>query len=278
MDEYRFDAQAVKNDVIRWIQNYFERESGCGQKAVVGISGGKDSSVVAALCVEALGVHGVMGVLMPDGYQADYEDAVNVCRWLGIPYVSVDIGRATSAIGGACTDALTALSIQQGHDEQGLPSLSLNFTDAEINLAPRIRMATLMYVAQTIPGGRVANTCNLSEDWVGYATLFGDSVGQFSPLSHLTVSEVLAIGNELALPEWVLEKVPSDGLSDMTDEEKLGVSYEAIDMWIRSGMGLPEHISLIKELHAKNAFKMTYAMGMPAFNPDIPIHPAALAN
>jgi NAD+ synthase len=271
MDDYDFDADKILEDAVDWIQDYFEVNSGGGQNAVVGMSGGKDSAVVAALCMRALGTEHVIGVIMPNGYQEDYIDAVNICRYLELPYMTIDVGRAVNALAGGCTDSLYCLRCQMGLNEYGLSKLSLDFTDSELNMPSRLRMATLMYVAQAIPGGRVACTCNLSENWVGYSTLFGDAIGQFSVLEYLTATEVIALGKALGLPDWILRKAPSDGLSDMTDEEKLGVTYRALDTLLREGTGTEDDIAHIRDLHDKNYFKQQYSLGMPSYKPDIPL-------
>lgn len=240
-----FDAKKVKNDIVQWIKDWFDI-NGKGCNAVVGISGGKDSSVVAALCVEALGKDKVIGVLMPNSYvwkQAqDIQEAESVVNFLGIRSIHANI-----------YDVMNSF----------YKILPFKMSDqTKINLPPRIRMSTLYAVAQSF-NGRVANTCNLSEDWVGYSTRYGDSVGDFSPLSKLTVTEVKAIGYELKLPKELIEKVPSDGLCGKTDEESLGFTYEVLDKYIRTGVCEDENVRvLIDEKHQKNLFKLQL---MPVF-------------
>lgn len=233
------DAVKTKNDIVHWIQNYFEK-NGPECSAVVGISGGKDSSIVAALCVEALGRDRVIGVLMPNGLQLDISDSVEVCQTLGICSVTVNIGATCSAL----TEQLmrSALSSRQ----------------AEINMPPRIRMATLYAVAQSLPhGGRVANTCNYSEDYVGYSTKFGDSAGDFSPLASLTVHEVRQIGYELPLPTRLVDKTPSDGLCGKTDEDNLGMTYRQLDDFLEKGTSGDEALdACIHRMHLANAHKL----------------------
>ena len=211
-----FNANKIKDEIVLWIQNYFDR-NGKGAPAVVGISGGKDSSVVAALCAEALGRQNVHGVLMPCGEQWDLHISQELVKHLGIHRHVVNIDTTV--------DALTA-ALQDG-------GVQMN-KQAATNTPARIRMATLYAVAAVV-GGRVANTCNLSEDWVGYSTKFGDSAGDFSPLSHLTATEVKAVGKALGLPEMFVEKTPEDGLSGLSDEENLGFSYATLDEYIRHG-------------------------------------------
>ena len=238
-----FDALKVKNGCVQWIRDFFE-ENGKGCNGVVGISGGKDSSVCAALLCKALGVHRVVGVLMPRGEQPDIDDSLLLCKHLGITHVTVNVGEAVDAVAKAVA-AVTPLS-----------------TQAEINLPPRIRMTTVYAVSQSV-GGRVANTCNLSEDWVGYSTRWGDSVGDFSPLANFTVTEVKAIGRALGLPERLVEKPPSDGLCGKTDEDNLGFTYAALDLYIREGIEPdPETKALIDRKHKLNLFKLKM---MPAF-------------
>ena len=233
------------NGCIEWIREFFE-ENGKGCNAVLGISGGKDSSVVAALLVEALGKDRVIGVLMPNGEQADIDMAKLLVNHLGIKYYVVNIKEAYDGIINAFPENLE-LSNQ-----------------TKINLAPRIRMSTVYAVSQSV-NGRVANTCNLSEDWVGYSTRYGDSVGDFSPCSHFTVQEVKEIGRILGLPEVLIEKAPSDGLCGKTDEDNLGFTYAVLDKYIRTGeIDDEETKKLIDRKHKANLFKLEV---MPAYEP-----------
>ena len=242
---YTFDAEKVKNDCVRWIRDFFE-QNGKGCNAVVGISGGKDSSVVAALCAEAIGKDRVIGVLMPNGEQADIDMAQLLVQHLGIRHYTVNIQAAMEGI------------------VQSLP-FELSRQSRE-NLPPRIRMATLYAVSQS-HNGRVANTCNLSEDWVGYSTRYGDSAGDFSPCSHLTVQEVKAIGRLLGLPDILVDKVPTDGLCGRTDEENLGFTYAELDRYIREGkIDDAQKKEWIDRRHAANLFKLQL---MPSFVPEI---------
>lgn len=235
------------DELIRWLADYFEK-NGPGCKAVIGISGGKDSSVCAALCAKALGKDRVLGVLMPNGVQEDIEDARDLVHFLDIPFLEINIQNGflgmKNDIGSAC----------------------LLSRDALINLPPRLRMATLYAVAQSIPeGGRVINTCNRSEDYVGYSTKFGDSAGDVSPLMLLLVEEVKQIGRVLGLPLHLVDKTPSDGLSGSSDEEKLGFSYATLDHYIQTGEC--ENASTkqrIDRLHRINEHKL---LPMPRFDP-----------
>jgi len=240
-----FDVKDVIEQACNWIVDFFEK-NGKGCNAVLGISGGKDSSVAAALCVKALGKDRVIGVLMPNGVQSDIADAQKLVAHLGIKSYTVNIKEGFDGIVGAITKDLELTE------------------QARVNLAPRLRMSTVYAVSQCC-NGRVVNTCNLSEDWVGYSTRYGDSVGDFSPLSHLTVTEVKQIGKELGLPIDLVEKVPSDGLSGKTDEDNLGFTYAVLDKYIRTGICEDEKTrELIDRKHEMNLFKLQL---MPSFEP-----------
>lgn len=238
-----FDVKKATNDCIQWIKDFFEK-NGKDCMAVVGISGGKDSSVVAALCVEALGKDRVIGVLMPQGEQSDIEYSKMLVNFL-------DITRITCNIEGAVNEVLESF--------EGVVSPTPQTTT---NLPARIRMATLYAISQSV-NGRVANTCNLSEDWVGYATKYGDAAGDFSPLSQLTVTEVKAIGRELGIPSELVDKTPTDGLCGKTDEDNLGFTYAELDAYIRDGIEPNEEVKAkIDLMHEKNLFKLQL---MPSF-------------
>ena len=242
-----FDAEKVKNECVEWIRKFFE-ENGRGCNAVVGISGGKDSSVVAALCVEALGLDRVIGVLMPCGEQADIDCAKQLVEHLGIRHYIINIKEAVDGVKNSLAGKFE-LSDQ-----------------TRTNLPARIRMTTLYAVAQS-HNGRVANTCNLSEDCVGYSTRYGDAAGDFSPCSNLTVAEVKAIGRVLGVPENLIEKVPIDGLCGKTDEDNLGFTYAVLDRYIRTGeIDDPETKAKIDRMRAASKFKLEM---FPAFDPGI---------
>lgn len=244
-----FDSARVKRQIVAWIANYFRENASPETKAVIGISGGKDSSIVAALCVEALGKDRLLGVLMPQGEQYDIDVALDLCNTLGIAYVIINIKAPVQAL----------------YDEVVSSGLTLNDI-AVFNTPARIRMTTL-YAVSGIVGGRVANTSNLSEDWVGYATKFGDAAGDFSPLSDLTVAEVKAIGRELGLAPKFIDKVPIDGLCGKTDEDNLGFTYEILDRYIREGICEDDNMKeRIDRLHKTNLHKVN---PMPAFRDDI---------
>ena len=245
--DYTFDVEKVTKDCILWIKNWFEK-NGLGCNAVLGLSGGKDSTIVAKLCVEALGADRVIGVAMPDNGQGTNE-ADKIAEYLGIKYMVIPI------------DGVVA-EFHRVWDDQD--SDVIWSKQSEQNIPPRVRMTMLYALSQTF-NGRVANTCNLSEDFVGYATLFGDAAGSFAPLSQLTVTEIYQIGDYLGLPyEWV-HKIPDDGLPhSSSDEQKFGFSYAELDRYIREGIE-PEgkcnnsdesKIDKIKRMHTKNEFKL----------------------
>lgn len=242
-----FNAEKVKTQCVEWIKQFFE-ENGKGCNAVVGISGGKDSSVAAALCVEALGKDRVIGVLMPCGEQHDINMAHLLVEHLGIKHYVVNIKDAVDGLVSSLPNDLE-ISVQ-----------------AKTNLPPRIRMSTLYAISQSV-NGRVVNTCNLSEDWVGYSTRYGDAAGDFSPLSHLTVDEVKQIGRTLGIPDVLVDKTPIDGLCGKTDEDNLGFTYAELDRYIRTGeIDDLDKKKRIDDMHKRNLFKLEL---MPSFKPEI---------
>ncbi len=240
-----FDAKKVTQNCVKWIQDFFE-QNGKECNAVVGISGGKDSSVVAALCVEALGKERVIGVLMPCGEQHDIDCAKQLVEHLGIKHYIINIKDAVEGV------------------RNNLPAELEISRQTVINLPARIRMATLYAVSQSC-NGRVANTCNLSEDWVGYSTRYGDAAGDFSPCSRLTVEEVKEIGTVLGLPQNLIHKTPIDGLSGKTDEDNLGFTYAVLDKYIRTGVCEDEATKeRIDRMYRNSRFKLEL---MPCFEP-----------
>lgn len=223
------NPNAIKNEIVEWIRNWFET-NGKGCNAIVGISGGKDSSVVAALCVEALGKDRVIGVLMPNGKQADIDCSKKLVAHLGIKNFTLNIASACQGI------HETIFGYYDYERSEVIGGIGISPTDMyKFNTPARMRMVTLYGVAACM-NGRVANTCNLREDWVGYATKFGDGAGDFSPLSELTVGEVKQLGYVLGLPQDLIEKTPIDGLCGKTDEDNLGFTYDVLDRYIRSGV------------------------------------------
>ena len=242
-----FDAVKIKNECVNWIKDFFE-QNGKDCNAVVGISGGKDSSVAAALCVEALGRDRVIGVLMPQGEQHDIDMAYMLVSHLGIKHYEINVKDAVENVLKSMPDELN-ISVQ-----------------SKVNLPPRIRMSVLYAVSQSL-NGRVVNTCNLSEDWVGYSTRYGDAAGDFSPMANLTVTEVKEIGRVLGLPDCLVDKVPIDGLCGKTDEENLGFTYAELDRYIRTGkIDDIAKKEIIDRKHKLNLFKLQL---MPTFKPEI---------
>lgn len=249
MRKYEFDAAKTKDEIVEWIRDYF-RKNGPDCNAVIGISGGKDSSIVAALCCEALGNGRVIGVLMPQGVQSDIDVARELVAHLGIKSFEINIAEtvntllAKGRIAGLCDSK-----------------------QARVNLPARIRMATLFMVSQSM-NGRVANTCNASENFVGWQTVGGDGFGQFSPLSKLTVTEVKAVGRELGLPEKFIEKAPADGLTGKTDEDNFGFTYDFLDKYIRTSDfgGDIATAAKIDRMHEANLFK---DLPMPTYDPSL---------
>lgn len=234
---YKFDAKKATEQCIQWIKDWFEI-NGKGCNAVLGISGGKDSSIAAALCVEALGKDRVIGVLMPQGEQFDIDYSIELCEILGIKSMTVNIGETVDAL-------VKALPFDAS-------------TQTKTNIPPRVRMAVLYAVSQS-NNGRVVNTCNYSEDYVGYATRYGDGAGDFGPISNFTVAEIKQVGRVLGLPEKFIEKPPLDGLCGRTDEDNLGFKYATLDAYIREGIEPdPETKDRIDRLHTINQFKLRY--------------------
>lgn len=238
--------EKITQQCILWIRFWFE-QNGPESPAVIGISGGKDSSVVAALCKEALGKDRVFGILMPNGVQSDIDASYRVVDYLGIESAVINIHDASEALKSSLCAGLSCKELSR---------------QTVINLSPRLRMATL-YAASQSRNGRVSNNSNRSEKYVGYSTIFGDSVGDFSPLGDLTVTEVKRIGHILGLPEDLVEKVPSDGLTSRTDEDVFGFTYEQLDTFILTGVCEDKAIRfLIEKRHNANLFKQ---MPMPCF-------------
>lgn len=233
------DYQKLKDECVAWIREWFDN-NGKGCKAVLGMSGGKDSTVAAALCAEALGRENVVGVAMPAKGQ-NLNGADEICDYLGIRYICTPIGDIINSFEGIGSSFPEPLSKQ-----------------TEQNIPPRVRMTVLYAISQTL-GGRVVNTCNLSEDWIGYATRWGDSVGDFSPLGNLTVREIRGIGHAMGIPSKWVDKTPDDGLPhSCSDEEKFGFTYEVLDRYIRTGICEDsETKEKIDRMHRNNLFKMS---------------------
>jgi len=252
-----FNGEKVAGRIVDWIRSWFD-ENGKGCNAVIGISGGKDSTVAAALCAQALGSKKVFGVLMPQDTQLDINDSEDIVKFLGINRLYFNIGCTCDMIAdnvdlelaGGREYITETSSILREHEAFGRIS-----KQALINLPPRIRMATLYAFSQSL-NGRVVNTCNLSEDYVGYATRWGDSCGDFAPLKSLTTDEVIAVGRALGIPERFLVKAPADGLCGKTDEENLGFTYRTLNKYIRLGeISDKDVMAKIDNLHKINSFK-----------------------
>lgn len=254
---YNFNAEKVTKEIIQWVKDWFE-QNGKNCNAVIGISGGKDSSVVAAICCEALGKDRVIGVLMPNGYQNDINYSYDLVMHLGIKYMVVNIGKIVEACKDGCY-----LHNANSYTRELNPIVWSEQTI--INLPPRIRMSMLYAISQSL-NGRVSCNCNLSEDCVGYATRYGDNVGDFAPLAQLTTDEVIAIGEYLGLPKELTRKTPSDGLSGKSDEDNFGFTYEVLNKYIRTGVCDNEETKKkINYMYEKNLFKL---LPMPCFTPN----------
>ena len=237
----------LTKDVIQWIRDYYKDNP--EGKAIIGISSGKDSTITAALCVEALGADRVIGVLMPNGIQSDISDSYRVCNLLGIKPIEINIGNSYN---------LLVSRVCEGMDT--IPEM------IRTNLPSRLRMATLYAVAALYPNSRVVNTSNWSERYIGYCTKGGDTVADFSPLGNLTVREVLMIGDDLGLPYDLVHKTPSDGMSGKSDEEKIGFTYEELDkyiLYVEDGLS-DETVAKIEKMHKTNEHKLK---DMPTFVP-----------
>jgi len=243
------DYTQLMDGCVQWIREWFDRVGG-NCNAVIGMSGGKDSTVTAALCARALGKERVIGVAMPQEGQG-LNEAEDICSYLGIRYLCIPIGDINIAFNN--------VELPQGEFS----------VQTRQNIPPRIRMTMLYAVAQTM-NGMVANSCNLSEDYIGYATLFGDAAGSFSPLGKLCVREVIGIGLSLGLPEKWVKKTPDDGLPcSSPDEVKFGFTYETLDRYIREGVcDDPDTKSRIDAMHRRNLFK-TEILHIPSFDPEI---------
>ena len=245
------NPEELKDGCIAWIRSWFA-SNGPACNAVLGMSGGKDSTIAAALCAEALGPERVIGVAMP-AFGQSLNEADDICRYLGIKYFCLPIGETEAS--------LRKLGAY-------MPSGSFS-VQGEQNIPPRVRMTILYAVAQTL-NGMVANTCNYSEDYIGYATLYGDAAGSFAPLGGMCVREVLAVGHALGLPAGWVDKTPDDGLPHSSpDEVKLGFTYAALDRYIREGICEDAEVrEKIDRLHRRNLFK-TEILHIPAFDPGL---------
>lgn len=237
----KLELERIYNYIITWIRAFFQRTG--GKTAVIGISGGADSTVGVKLLADALGPENVIGVFMPCGYQPDIQDAYDAAAAAGVTRTyEIDIGDANATLAKA------------------IPGFSQS-EQAKLNLRPRLRMATLYAVAQSVDkdgvpvNGRVCCTGNRCEALVGYCTLWGDLAGDFAPIAFLTKSEVCALGEYMGLPGHLVNKAPSDGLSGKTDEESLGVTYAQIEDYLANKPLDPEVAGRITSMVGRNQFK-----------------------
>lgn len=289
--KYEFTPQLAFANIETHMKMWAEQTN--AKNFVVGISGGKDSTVVAMLLCAIFGKERVYGVMMPQEYQNDLIDSIDVCQILGIHYTNVNIGDSVSSITSQVWDK---------RKESGIYPTK----DMEINLPARIRMSTLHAIGQCVDG-RVINTSNLSEDMVGYATQFGDNAGAYAPLQGLTVTEVMALGDYVAdklfgeikyvkvgsksillcmdddfrnsgieepspavkrgTLHLLIRKTPVDGLQAQTDEERLGFTYADLDKFIRIDEGSDEFKEMIRKKYKQNKFKLEIVqMPQPDFS------------
>lgn len=255
------DLKQLHHDVVKWIQTWFE-DNGNDCNAIIGISGGKDSTLVAKLCVDALGKDRVIGIMMPNDANIDLELSKEICTFLGIQSYTIPIGSIKKAF---IHNYETSC--------QEIPS-----STALLNLEARLRMVYLYMSAQT-HNGRVSNNCNLSERWIGYSTRFGDDAGDFSPLANITVSELQELATYIGIPKKWAYKIPIDGLQEnlksdgtaLSDEENFGFSYETLDRYIRTGIC---HDTVIKakidKMYKNSEFKRhviaSFAMDIKEYN------------
>jgi len=238
--------KTLTKNVIDWTADFFNRVG--KTDAVLGISGGKDSSVVAAICAAALGKEHVHGVLLPCGIQKDISCSYQLVDHLGISYDVQDIE----------TLVKESLALVPGADKS---------YDAKTNVGARLRTNQIMVTAQT-NNWLMANTCNRSENIVSYATLWGDTCGSFAPIDMLTTEEVIEIGDDLGLPYELTHKTPIDGLQPLSDEEKLGFTYHEVNELIRKGIQ-GEHADKIIDMYKRNKFKLEI-IRIPHFDPKLP--------
>lgn len=234
-----FNVKQETQNCIQWIKNWFDNQSGNARGIVIGISGGKDSTVAAQLCAEAIGKSNMLGISMPNGKQSDISDSTVVCNHIGINYKIINIAGMYDSLQKAieCEDITI-------HNQ------------TRTNIPPRIRMTALYAIAQEL-GYRVCGTGNLSEMYVGYTTKWGDTACDFNPLANFTSDEVVQIGDELGLPYDLVHKTPSDGLCGKTDEDNLGFSYEILNRYIRDGVCEDENIKKsIEKKHLYNNHKL----------------------
>ena len=247
MNKYEFDPIEQIKVTEKFIKNYFEYNGTPETKAVIGISGGKDSTIAAALLVKALGRDRVIGVMMPNGEQSDIEDSINVCNILGIKHFTVNIKNTCNNL------------FEDFVNHTGLP-LSDQITT---NAPARIRM-NVLYMVSSAVGGRVCNTGNKSEAFIGYTTKYGDLAGDFALLKNLTVRDVYDLGDALRLPYGLVHKDPADGMSGKTDEENTGIPYKVIDDYLIDGIIPADEKVFDRMMKAYNRNLHKQAINLPA--------------
>ncbi|MBQ9281183.1 MAG: NAD(+) synthase [Treponema sp.] len=270
MDAYAFDAEKIAAEVISWIQKWVSENGNEQTKVVVGVSGGKDSSVVSALLVKALGKDRVIGVMMPNGEQKDISDSQTLVSYLGIKHFTVNIAKAYEGIQKSFADAGVIVKKENVTEKQTNDSLLDSFSAVfKTNTPARLRMVTLYGIGAQIGNCRVVNTCNLSEDLVGYSTFYGDAAGDFAPINKLTTEEVVAIGDYLGLPSSLTHKAPSDGMCGKTDEDNLGFTYHEVNEIARKNEKGPNYDKIIAKYKA-NLFKVKI-IALPCYKPNLPL-------
>ena len=238
----------LNQSLIKWTKEYFK--DNLNGKAVIGISGGKDSTVCAAILKEAIGADRIIAVMMPNGHQTDIRDSYAVCDFLGIP----EKNRYNINIFGSYTELMKSVQDNYLETDRGISDPIKN-TLITTNLPARLRMCTLYSIAACYPNSRVVNTSNLSERHIGYSTKYGDGAGDFSILGNVLMSEVLMVGDDLGLPYYLVHKIPSDGMSGQSDEEKIGIPYSEIDKSIQDDEYVSEYTEKIHRLNIINAHK-----------------------
>lgn len=257
MEEYVFDAEKITSELLAWIQKWISENGNESTKVIVGVSGGKDSSVTSALLARALGKERVIGVMMPNGEQKDIADSRTLVSHLGIKNYTVNIEDAYKGIQKA---------IAEGAGELTTDSFASAF---KTNTPARLRMTALYGIAAQIGNCRVVNTCNLSEDLVGYSTFYGDSAGDFAPINKLTTEEVVAVGDYLGLPRSLTHKAPSDGMCGKTDEDNLGFTYHEVNELARKNIKGASSEKIL-ERYKNNLFKIRI-INLPCYRPDLPL-------
>ena len=270
MSEYNFDVAKITAEVVDWIQKWINANGNELTKVIVGVSGGKDSSVVSALMVKALGKDRVIGVMMPNGEQKDISDSQTLVSHLGIKNFTVNIAQAYEGLQSAFAVAGVVDADENAFFDENKKLMNDSFSPVfKTNTPARLRMATLYGIGAQIGNCRVANTCNLSEDLVGYSTFYGDAAGDFAPINKLTTEEVVAIGDYLGLPSSLTHKAPSDGMCGKTDEDNLGFTYHEVNELARKNIKA-ENAEKILAKYKANLFKVKI-IALPCYRPNLPL-------